>query len=161
MALPPEGNAASPPQQAFRIARRPYADLSGEGARLVGGRWNSPGRAALYLAESRALAILETLVHLDLDRNVMPPDYVILEVDLSTLAGAREWLEEGPAVAPSDTECRTVGDAFLAAKRALALRVPSIIVPHASNHVFNPAHPLSGRLRIKSIEPFVFDRRLL
>jgi RES domain-containing protein len=161
MALPPEGNAAAPPQRAFRVARRPYADLSGEGARLVGGRWNSPGRAALYLADSRALAILETLVHLDLDRNIVPPDYVILEVDLSMLAEAREWLEEGPAVAPSDTECRAVGDAFLAANRALALRVPSIIVPHAGNYVLNPAHPLSRQLRIKSVETFAFDRRLL
>jgi hypothetical protein len=27
--------------------------------------------------------------------------------------------------------------------------------------VLNPAHPLSAQLRIKSIEPFAFDRRLL
>ena len=54
MASPPESGYR--PTSAFRVTRRPFADLSGEGARLVGGRWNSPGRAALYLAESRAMA---------------------------------------------------------------------------------------------------------
>jgi RES domain-containing protein len=161
MASPREGDAARPPRQAYRITRRPCADLSGEGARLVGGRWNSPGQAALYLAESRALAILETLVHLDLDRDLVPRDYIIMEVDLSALAEAQAWLAEGPAVAPSDADCRTIGDAFLAASRALALQVPSIIVPQASNYVLNPAHPLSAKLSIMSIEPFAFDRRLL
>jgi RES domain-containing protein len=161
MASPRSGDLARPSPQAYRITRRPYADLSGEGARLAGGRWNSPGRAALYLAESRALAILETLVHLDLDRHLVPRDYVILEVDLSALAGAPAWLIEGPAVAPSDADCRIIGDRFLAANQALALRVPSIIVPHAGNYVLNPAHPLSAQLGIKSIEPFAFDRRLL
>lgn len=161
MASPPEGVAALPPRQGFRIARRPYADLSGEGARLVGGRWNSPGRAALYLAESRALGILETLVHLDLDQDTVPRDYVIMEVDLSMLPETQAWLAEGPAAAPSDADCRTIGDAFLAANRALALRVPSIIVPHARNYVLNPAHPLHSQVRIKSVDGFVFDRRLL
>jgi RES domain-containing protein len=160
MASPLEANAA-PPQHAFRVTRRPYADLSGEGARLVGGRWNSPGRAALYLAESRALAILETLVHLDLDEQTIPPDYVLMDIDLSMLAGKSGWLAEGPAVPPSDADCRAIGDEFLAARRALALRVPSVMVPHASNYVVNPAHPLIGQVQVKAIDPFAFDRRLL
>ncbi|MHB8148190.1 MAG: RES domain-containing protein, partial [Vulcanimicrobiaceae bacterium] len=33
--------------------------LSGEGARLYGGRWNTPGVAALYASSSLALALLE------------------------------------------------------------------------------------------------------
>lgn len=126
---------------------------------MVGGRWNSPGRAAVYLAESRAMAILETLVHLDLDEHTIPPDYVILTVDLSMLDAG--WLEGGPAIPPSDAECRAIGDAFLGARRVLGLRVPSVIVPHASNFVLNPAHPLMDQVTIQSIDPFAFDRRLL
>jgi RES domain-containing protein len=48
----------------YRVCRARYARLDGEGARLVGGRWNSPGRAVAYMAESVVLAILENLVHM-------------------------------------------------------------------------------------------------
>ncbi|HKP22598.1 MAG TPA: RES family NAD+ phosphorylase [Dongiaceae bacterium] len=160
MASPPEyrGNH---PISAFRVARRPYADLSGEGARRVGGRWNSPGRPALYAAESRALAVLEVLAHLDLDAQLIPADYVIMTVDFSTLDDVSGWMEDGPSLPPSDAECRAVGDAFLNSGRSLLLRLPSILVPRASNFMVNPLHPLAAHLRVAPLEPFAFDRRLL
>lgn len=41
---------------AFRIAKSEYVeDLSGEGARLYGGRWNRKGTPVVYLADIRAL----------------------------------------------------------------------------------------------------------
>lgn len=160
MASPPEyrGNR---PKTAFRVTRRPYADLSGEGARLVGGRWNSAGRPALYLAESRALAVLEVLAHLDLDGQLIPQDYVIMAVDFSALEDASGWMKDGPSLPPSDAECRAIGDAFLDSGQAFVLRVPSILVPRASNFILNPTHPLIGHVRIEPPEPFAFDRRLL
>jgi RES domain-containing protein len=162
MASPPEVDVdLGRPKLAFRLTRRRHADLSGEGARLVGGRWNSPGRPALYLAESRALAVLDVLVHLDLDEQTIPADYVIMTVELSALDGTRGWLEQGPSVPPADAACREIGDGFLVSQRALALRVPSIIVPAESNFMLNPAHPLIGQARIGRLEPFTFDRRLL
>ncbi len=39
-------------------------DLSGGGAKLTGGRWNSKGNAVVYTSRSISLAVLETLVHL-------------------------------------------------------------------------------------------------
>jgi RES domain-containing protein len=48
----------------YRVCRARYARLDGEGARLVGGRWNSPGSAVVYMAERVALAVLENLVHM-------------------------------------------------------------------------------------------------
>jgi RES domain-containing protein len=48
----------------FRVCRARHARLDGEGARRVGGRWNSAGRAVVYMAESIALAVLENLVHM-------------------------------------------------------------------------------------------------
>ena len=50
-----------PPGAGWRLARKRYADLSGEGARLKGGRWNSPGRAVVYMAEDAALPLIEVL----------------------------------------------------------------------------------------------------
>ena len=39
--------------------------FNGEGARLFGGRWNSRGTPLIYTAESKSLAALEILVHLE------------------------------------------------------------------------------------------------
>ena len=39
-------------------------DLTGTGARISGGRWNRKGTALVYCSESRALACLESVVHL-------------------------------------------------------------------------------------------------
>jgi RES domain-containing protein len=51
---------------AWRILKtsRTTAAFDCEGARVFGGRWNSPGTAMVYAAESIALAALELLVHL-------------------------------------------------------------------------------------------------
>jgi RES domain-containing protein len=40
-------------------------DLSGAGAKATGGRWNESGIAMVYASETRALACLETSVHLN------------------------------------------------------------------------------------------------
>ena len=49
--------------RAYWITARRHPPFSGEGARLFGGRWNSPGRVAIYCGDSFALAMLERLVH--------------------------------------------------------------------------------------------------
>ncbi|MDQ3223821.1 MAG: RES domain-containing protein, partial [Gemmatimonadota bacterium] len=51
---------------AWRLVKpRHAADaFDGEGARLHGGRWNSPGTRVAYASDSIALAALEVLAHL-------------------------------------------------------------------------------------------------
>src|SRR5215469_6794018 len=53
-------------RSAWRIVRaaRVGSAFTGEGSRLVGGRWNSPGTSVIYLSEHESLAALELLVHL-------------------------------------------------------------------------------------------------
>lgn len=138
--------------QAWRLCRRPYADLSGDGARRFGGRWNRRGRSVMYLAEHPALAVLEVRVHLDLPLDLLPEDYVLVEALLPETAAATI------AEIPADTAAR--GDAWLAAGETAMLRVPSVLVPHAWNILLNPAHPSSADARIGTIEPFRFDQRL-
>ena len=65
---------------AWRIARASFADIGGEGARRLGGRWNSPGRSALYLSEHPALCLPEIIVHLAVDPSALPIDYVLMTV---------------------------------------------------------------------------------
>jgi len=137
---------------AWRICRRPFADLSGDGARLYGGRWNSPGQAVVYAAEAAALAVLEVRVHLDLDWSLLPADYVLMAIDLGSLA--IESLEETPA------DPAAFGDDWLEARRSPVLAVPSFLVRESRNLLINVAHPEVGKARIASIRPFSFDERL-
>jgi RES domain-containing protein len=137
---------------AWRICRRPFADLSGEGARLYGGRWNSPGRPVVYAAEAAALAVLEVRVHLDLDWSLLPADYVLMAIDLSSLA--IESLEE------ARDDPVAYGDAWLESRRSAVLGVPSVLVRESRNLLVNVAHPEASRASIASIRSFSFDERL-
>jgi len=136
----------------WRVCRRPFADLSGEGARLYGGRWNSSGRPMVYAAEAAALAVLEVRVHLDLDWRVLPDDYVLMAIETGDLVA--ETLAQTPA------DPRAAGDAWLASGRSALLRAPSFIVPESANVLINPAHPDAARLAVASLRPFAFDARL-
>jgi RES domain-containing protein len=165
----------------WRLCRRPHADLDGEGARRFGGRWNSPGRPVVYLAEHPALATLEVRVHLDLPLELLPADYVLMQVQvpdtmtnqtISNLTGSHptgshqtgshqtgsHQTGSHQAAVPADTV--SVGNAWLAEAREPVLRVPSILVPHAWNILLNPRHAEAGRTRVIAVEPFRFDPRL-
>ena len=147
---------------AWRLVRKHWADLSGEGARQKGGRWNSPGRAVVYLSEDAALPILETLVRLDLPRDLIPADYVLMRIDLSILEldVPGSWLEEGPEDLTGLSESRAFGDRWIEEGRTPILRVPSVIVPESLNLILNADHRLVSKLPKPSSRPFEFDSRL-
>lgn len=42
---------------AFRLCKANFPAYDGEGARRVGGRWNSKGTRVLYMSENRSLAV--------------------------------------------------------------------------------------------------------
>ncbi len=137
---------------AWRLCRAPYADLSGEGARRYGGRWNTPGRPLIYAAWTAALAVLEVRVHLDLPPDLLPDDYVLVTIDLADIA-----IEEIRQIPPQP---RAFGDTWLAECRSTLLRVPSTIVPESPNILMNPRHPEAVRIRVAGQRPFTCDRRL-
>ena len=137
---------------AWRLCREPFADLAGEGARLYGGRWNSPGRPVVYAASSAALAVLEVRVHLDLPPELLPDDYVLVTIDLQDLA--TETMSNLPA------DPVAVGDAWLRERRTPVLQVPSSIVPESANLLLNPAHPVAPKAKIIRRRRFEFDPRL-
>jgi len=72
---------------AWRICRRAHRALDGEGARRYGGRWNTAGRPVIYASTNRALAVLELLVHVDV--NDAPPDLYLLELSVPDAAAER------------------------------------------------------------------------
>jgi RES domain-containing protein len=136
-----------------RLAKQAFVSLDGEGARLYGGRWNSPGRPMIYAAGSPSLALLEILVHLDLPPELIPNDYRLLSIHVPDDAPVQR-LDDAPA------DPRATGDGFLAAGEALVLSVSSVIVPQERNALINPRHAAAAGLRVEADVPFGFDRRL-
>lgn len=147
----------------FRIARRPFiADLSGEGARLYGGRWNPQGVALVYTSESRSLATVESLVHLSV--GLLPPDLALAEVEVPD-AGPIEVVDLAVLPAgwnrfPAPAELADLGSAWVRRGAALGWRVPSAVVPGEWNLLLNPRHPGFSQVRLVSVEDYSFDRRL-
>lgn len=134
----------------WRLVKSKYAAsaFDGEGARLHGGRWNSVGTAAVYGADSTALAVLEVLVHLGDVRPMSAyslvtaevPDSLIDDVDLALLPSGWDAF-------PVTSQVQAFGDVWLRSSRALALRLPSAVVHEGTNLLINPAHAKFARVK--------------
>lgn len=147
----------------YRITRALHQELDGEGARRSGGRWNSPGVALVYASETRALAALEYLVHIDVEE--VPDDLVLLSIDvpdqLAVERIAAHDLRQGWNRVALSPECRTIGDSWEKSGRTPMLCVPSAPVPEESNYLLSPRHPDAGAVRVIHVRSFAFDERLL
>ncbi len=147
----------------YRIVKCSYADdLSGTGARLYGGRWNSEGKPAVYLASSRSLAMLEVLVHLP--PLMVPDDYCLAEIEVpdnSITAIKIEDLPQNWKEISGPVALKIIGDSFLRKKEHLLLKLPSAIVPAEYNYLLNPLHPDMQKVKVLNQHPFDFDERLV
>lgn len=149
----------------WRIApvTRAYSadDLSGIGAKIVGGRWNSEGRAMVYCSECIALAVLETLVHL---RSVgLPTSRYLVRIDVPDEIWSARIVQTAPPVGwdaePAGLFSVQAGDAWLASRASALMSVPSVIVPDEWNVLINPAHPDAARLRATMVKRWQYDPR--
>lgn len=150
--------------RAWRLIKSRHAATAfdGGGARLYGGRWNSPGTLVAYASESVALATLEVLVHLQSTAllasyslaSLQFPEDLVEELDAS--AWPRRWRRF-----PAPPETQALGDRWVKDARSAVLRVPSVIIPAAYNFLLNPAHPEWAKTTIDPPQPFEFDSRLL
>ena len=148
----------------WRLTRKRHVAraLEGEGARRFGGRWNSRGVAVVYAAESLELALLEALVHLDVDS--LPKDYwqICYEVDDSLVGGPPARLPKGwDALPPYQPKVQKIGDAWVKSGASLALRVPASVLPLRCNVLINPAHRDIGQVREVSRARLAWPRRLV
>jgi RES domain-containing protein len=148
---------------AWRIVQERHGEdaFSGEGARLYGGRWNSPGVAVVYTAGSRAMAALEILVHLDSARLLR--GFVLCEVKFDDGLVADAEADAIPAdwrVDPPPRSTQALGDGWVREARSAVLRVPSVIIAEEHNFLLNPNHPDFGKVRVGKPVAFDFDPRL-
>jgi RES domain-containing protein len=147
----------------YRLTRSRFKnDLSGKGAEMAGGRWNSIGIPVLYTAESRALCALEIAVHTPL--NVVPEDYRMITIEIHLHTKNKEiFPEDLPSNWRSFPEVKytqMLGDRFFLEGKYLALRVPSAIVPGDYNILVNPLHKDFHSVKVIAVDAFEFDQRL-
>ncbi|REL29158.1 RES domain-containing protein [Rhodohalobacter sp. SW132] len=149
--------------KAYRITREKYSrDLSGEGARMYGGRWNSRGYAMLYTSKQASLAALEVLVHAQIQ--LLPKDLAMIRLDIPESSIIKSIKEDKlPADwqnYPSPGSVKRIGDEWLENMESLILSVPSAVIPEEPNLLFNPGHPDFSSVKIENIRPFTFDEQL-
>ena len=148
----------------YRITQEIYTtDLSGNGARLYGGRWNSEGLFAIYTSSSRSLALLETLAHTPakmLQEKVYILGSFFLPDGILTEEIAREKLTTGWDAPDTRPLTKKIGDKFLRNKSGLLLVVPSVLVPEENNYLLNPLHTDIKKLKLMNKRRIHFDTRV-
>ena len=147
----------------YRLSRARFSkDLSGRGAELAGGRWNSKGTPMLYTSDSIALCTVEVAVHMPL--GIVPLDYQLVHIRIPDEIEIKELpetiLPEDWKSFPHSNATQVIGDEFIVAQEALVLKVPSAAVQGTYNYLVNPRHKDFNAVTIVATEPFEFDKRL-
>lgn len=149
---------------AWRIVKRRLAKdaFSGEGARLYGGRWNSPGVSVVYAAQSQSLAALELLVHLETSDLLY--EYVVIEARFDADLVIRVPKSDLPIdwrASPPPASTRKIGDAWIAEEPSPVLELPSAVIPSENIFLLNPQRSVFAKIEIGSPVDFEFDPRLI
>ena len=147
--------------RAFRIADRRFPIFDGAGARLLGGRWNSPGRSLIYASETYSGAMLEILAHSNLNRAprtqayleiVIPEDIAVERIASDDVTG---WEQEDQLAS------RSFGDRWLSEQRTAVVMVPSLVTRGIEHNVLiNPLHPEFARITASKPQDVIWDARL-
>ena len=145
----------------FRICNPPFSeDISGTGAKLYGGRWNSKGVAVIYASEHISLSVLEMLVHnrftdFATDLNLLHLSFAdtlsIKDVKNSKLK--TDWINDFDYT-------RFMGDQFIKAGTHAILKVPSAVIKEEHNFIINPFHSNFKKIKITQTVSFSTDKRL-
>jgi RES domain-containing protein len=145
----------------YRLVTETYKDdLSGTGAKLYGGRWNSVNNPVLYTTENISLAVLEILVRAD--KFTIPDSYHLLKIHIpdsfNFVTVTKEKLKKGWKDDVSYTQW--MGDEFIKSADAQLLKVPSAIVDEENNYLLNTRHKDFSKVKIIKASGFHFDKRL-
>ena len=146
----------------YRLTKAKYKKgLSGRGAELNGGRWNSKGYSLIYTGASRALCTTEIAVHTPL--GIVPVDYWLQSIELPDIQElnihqddlATDWNSF-----PHRISTKMIGNEFIQQSQYLVMKVPSAVIQDEFNYLINPSHPDFARVKLIKVEEFKFDHRL-
>ncbi len=147
----------------FRVAKSNYCrDLTGNGARLSGGRWNSKGIPMLYTAENKPLCMFEVLVHIPM--HLLPGDFKIAAIEIKKPGQISEiQLNELPPDwnnLPFTSSTQEIGNNFIKQNKNLILKAPSAVIPGSFNLLINPSHSDISTVKVIKVEDFYLDPRI-
>jgi RES domain-containing protein len=150
----------------YRITPSRHAgDLTGEGSRLYGGRWNPPGIPVIYASSSVALASIECYVNTPSDivstSHSQRVDIWIPDGAATTVIQSAELPSHWHNTPAPDFLCE-IGRNWAESGASLILIVPSAALGgHENNILINPQHPHMNEVKVVSILPLSFDPRLI
>jgi RES domain-containing protein len=139
-----------------------YQTLDGVGGLYVSGRWHTKGHPVVYCTLNPATALLETLVHIEIDSEDRPERFQVLRIEgpdtllieeIEANALRSNWAEDIAST-------QNLGDGWLSERRSLLLKVPSLLVPETWNVLVNPQHAEANLLKITVTYEHAFDARL-
>ena len=138
-------------------------DLSGKGAEITGGRWNEKGTPLVYAATTRALAYVETLVHLD-GSKPLPLNRYLIEINVPDDAWANAAVcnpaaNVGWDALPASITSIRFGTNWAAGGSSLLVMVPSVVTPEELNVLINPKHPDIAKVKAKNVRKWTYDHR--
>lgn len=144
----------------YRISKTEYAnDLNGTGAKLYGGRWNHIDNACIYTSESRALAVLEYSVNINIDFIPNSLSVCTFEIDekqiheINSNELPNDWQE-----IPAPHSTKTIGTDLLKANIPI-IKIPSIIIPDEFNYILNPSF-LGKGFQLTEMKRIIYDLRI-
>lgn len=136
-------------------------DLSGIGAKITGGRWNSKGVPVVYCSTSIALATLETVHYLR--AGTLPFNRFLVRIEVpEAVWQTRQLLDPVPGgwdAIPASMCASRAGDGWCAAGRTALLVVSSVIVPDECNVLINPRHPDAAAITASTVRRWQYDPR--
>ncbi|MCP3403043.1 RES family NAD+ phosphorylase [Bradyrhizobium sp. CCGB20] len=142
-----------------------FDDLSGIGGLKADGRWHDRGRHVVYAADHPASALLEVMVHLEIDVEDLPTSYQLLGIDVpDDLAVGTVGLTDIEKISPDWVDDPRVTRGLLRPwfvdARTAMVSVPSVIVPFSQNYIINPRHKDAARIRVSHVARYPHDQRL-
>lgn len=147
----------------YRIASLKYIeDLSGTGSKQFGGRWNDKGTAMVYFAQSRAMAVMELLVHIRPEE--IEKDFILAEFEVPNESILITEIGNLPENWKEQAEVETlkkIGNKFIREGKFLFMKVPSAIIEEDYNLIFNPGHPQANKIKLVAKRIFKFDMRFM
>ncbi|MFL9484427.1 RES family NAD+ phosphorylase [Chitinophagaceae bacterium LWZ2-11] len=146
----------------YRFSHKKYAhDISGTGAKLKAGRWNTVGIPVVYTSEHISLCLLEILVNTGtLDQlqsiqlmEIEIPDAVVSIHEIRAAKLKKDWFNDFDYT-------QFLGAEILKSKKSLLIKCPSAVIHQEHNYLLNPEHPDFKKVKLRTADDFLFDERL-